>query len=520
MDVKRDSESIQKYVTDESGIFHAEDVKAVYYPETEQDLINILKEANEKRERVTVSGAGTGLTGSRVAIHGGVIASMEYLTKAAPRSEPGLEQICHVDALGQENTIYVDKDNKEAFIPAGVTLATLADMLPAGLFYPPDPTELTAQVGGTVATNASGAMSFHHKPTREWVLGLQIVLPDGDTLTVNRGENFANGSELKFTSDTGKEYSFKIPQYSMPDTKNAAGVYSRDGMDLIDLFIGSEGLFGVISEVHVKLEETPKNLFSGIAFFNSIDDSLNYVNDLRTVKEERGLNVLSIEYFDDKALEFMRGHQVVGDDYKAAVFIEADFDLDSESGETLLELLDKNNSPGDWYARNKIDRGEQKAFRHILPEGVNSYLRTHGSYKLGTDFVVPADKFPEMFEYYRVIGGEFTEKFPRAGAHYVIFGHIGDYHLHFNFITNNHGELEYAKELYVKLARKAVELSGTVSGEHGVGKKIVNADDMEVPYLHLMYGEEGLREIARVKKVFDPNDVLNIGNIVPEEYLN
>jgi D-lactate dehydrogenase (cytochrome) len=157
-----------------------------------------------------------------------------------------------------------------------------------------------------------------------------------------------------------------------------------------------------------------------------------------------------------------------------------------------------------------------REFRHSLPEAVNSYVKQQHSYKLATDFAVPAAGFREIMRAYREADETFRKAFPRAGVHAVLFGHLGDYHLHFNFITRAEAEMAFAKQLYVKLARKAVELGGTISAEHGVGKKTVELDGRVVPYLQLMFGKDGLRQIAAVKRALDPNLILNVGNMVPE----
>jgi len=121
-----------------------------------------------------------------------------------------------------------------------------------------------------------------------------------------------------------------------------------------------------------------------------------------------------------------------------------------------------------------------------------------------------------MVRAYREADEAFTTAFPRPGVHSVLFGHLGDYHLHFNFITQTDAEMTFAKKLYVKLARKAVALGGTVSAEHGVGKKTVELDGQRVPYLQLMFGKEGLAQIAAIKRALDPHLTLNVGNMVPE----
>ena len=503
---------LEQFMTDESGMFHASGLEAVYYPESEADLAQIMSAANDETSLVTLSGAGTGITGGRVAIYGGTIIATEHLCAPQPRDTPPTT----AEVYGRSYTIYVDEARKQAIVPAGIPIEVLAEMLPVGLLYPPDPTETTALIGSTVATNASGARTFHYGPTRDWILGLRVVLPSGEVLSINRGELFADG-EMTFTSDSGRQYSFPLPSYSMPPIKNAAGLYAQPGMDLVDLFIGSEGILGVVSEATIRLTEQPENIISDIAFFNSEAEALNYVEDIREAAASGAMTVLTLEYFDGNSLEFIDHEAVTGKQYRAAVYVEVVGTM--EDLDPLLGALEINNCADDWFAEPGQEATEQKDFRHALPEGVNSYLRQQGSQKLGTDFVVPPAKFPELMRLYHEAGQAFGSKSARPGKHYLLFGHIGDCHLHFNFITHNEGELAFAKQLYVQLAQQVVEWGGTISGEHGVGKKTVNVGGQTVPYLELMYGREGLREIARVKRALDPNLILNIGNVIPREYL-
>ncbi len=159
-----------------------------------------------------------------------------------------------------------------------------------------------------------------------------------------------------------------------------------------------------------------------------------------------------------------------------------------------------------------------KEFRHSLPDTVNSYLKQNESHKLGTDFAVPEDGFEQMMMAYREADKMLKDAFPRAGVHSVLFGHLGDYHLHFNFITHTAAELAFAKRLYVKLAQKAVQLGGTISAEHGVGKKTVELNGRQAPYLQLMFGKDGLTQIAAAKRSLDPHLILNVGNMLPEDF--
>ncbi len=508
---KTDADAIEEFGTDESGIYQAEGVEAVWYPQTEAEVAEVLAEANRSGRLVTTSGGGTGITGGRVALHGGWVLATQDLAEPMARDCSRITQ----NQFGREYCIYLDEENAEVYAPAGIPLELLGEMLPEPLLYPPDPTEKSAFLGSTIVTNASGARTFHYGATRDWVLGLRVVLPTGDIVAVSRGEVKTADGILRFTAESGTEYTVPVPTYPMPEMKNAAGLYSAPDMDLVDLFIGSEGLLGVISEARLRLAQRPEEMIGQIAFFASEDDAMGFVNDLREAAKSGAMTVLSIEYFDAGSLDFMEYEPVEGKGY-CAVYCEAAGSLDEL--DPLLEALEAHNCVEDWFAETPRDEQEQKEFRHSLPDAVNSYLRRHGSQKLGTDMVVPPDKFPEMLANYRAAGEAFSEQFPRDGKHVVIFGHIGNYHVHVNFITHSEAELSFCKGLYGKLAQQAVALGGTVSGEHGVGKKTILVNGRSIPYLEVMIGAGGLMQIARAKKAVDPNLILDLGNMVPREY--
>ncbi len=503
---------LSEFETDESGLFHARDLQAVYFPETEADVARVLSEATASGLPVTLSGAGTGINGGRVAVEGGVVLSARDLrTPLTPCGEKvTLEQ------FGQQYTIHVDEGAAEAVVPAGLSLELLDKMLPEALIYPPDPTELSAFCGATIATNASGARTFRYGPTRDWVLGLRVVLPNGDILAVDRGQYAAAEGALRFPGASGRWYEVPVPTYPMPQVKNAAGLHAAPDVDLVDLFIGCEGLLGMIAEARVRLAPRPQNLVSQIAFFEEETAALGFVDDMRAAGLSGAMEVLSVEFFDQNSIGFMEHPLTEGKEYTAA-YVEVCGEVDEL--EPLLEALETHGCVEDWFAETPDDQREQKEFRHLLPEGINSYLRRQGSQKLGTDLVVPAHRFAEMLAAYHEAGERFAARFPREGKHYLMFGHIGNYHLHVNFITHTEEERQAARGLYAELARLAIEYGGTISGEHGVGKKTIQMDGKAVPYLELMYGKEGLLQIARAKKALDPALVLNVGNMVPREYL-
>ncbi len=166
-------------------------------------------------------------------------------------------------------------------------------------FYPPDPTEMSASLGGTVATNASGARTFRYGPTRDWVRGLRVMLADGEVLDIPRGRYFAStAGEFIVTDTAGRDFRVKIPTYGSPRTKNTAGIFTAPHMDLVDLFIGSEGAFGIITSVTVALfRQRPK--ISVVQFLNTDEQAVDLVEALRA---DPRIRLDFLEFYSGSAL--------------------------------------------------------------------------------------------------------------------------------------------------------------------------------------------------------------------------
>lgn len=505
-------EVIERYAADESNTFFARGVTQVVFPESAADVAEVLREANRTGTPVTVSGGGTGLTGARVATCGGIVMSMELMAHEADR--PGFEPVS-ITHEGREYTVALDRHGRLAWCAPAITLKALELLLAPDLLFPPAPTELSAMLGGAVAENASGARSFRYGATREWVEALEVVLPTGEFLRVHRGDVRAAGRVLRFTSEHGRRHEVTVPSYAMPATKNAAGLFAADGMDLVDLFVGSEGILGVVTAVLVRLTDRP-TLFSDTAFFASEDEALAHADRLRAAAAE-GVPIISIEFYDDGSLRFMSDQPQIKPEHHAAIFTELAAD-DPQVVEAMADIIEESAPLDDWFADTDRDREAQREFRHALPENVNSFLRAHGTNKLCTDYAVPAEAFPAMMAAYHQALDAFLDVTGRPDASSVLFGHIGDYHLHVDFLPANTAEEAAAMEQYVFLAQTAISLGGTITAEHGVGKKTLPIDGRRVPYLELMYGPEGLAEIAATKRALDPAWILNRGNMVPDEW--
>lgn len=510
-----DPDVIAQYAADESNTFFAENVTEVVFPEGEDDVAEVLREATSSCTPVTVSAGGTGLTGARVATDGGIVMTMELLRHVGERE--GFEPVSATHD-GIDYTVALDPGSGRAWCPPAITLDALEALLAPALLFPPAPTERSAMIGGAVAENASGARSFMHGATRTWIEALEIVLPTGDTLHIARGDVSAEGRTLRFSSREGTQCEVHAPSYEMPaTTKNAAGLYAEDGMDLLDLFVGSEGLLGVVTAVLVRLTPRPA-LFSDTAFFASEEQAIACADRLRAAARD-GLPLLSVEFYDAGALRFMAEHPQVRPEHQSAIFAELDAD-DPSTVEAFAEIVLETGPLDDWFADSDREREAQRDFRHHLPESVNTWLRARGTDKLCTDYAVPETAFPAMMAAYHQAGDAFLRVTDRPDSSVVLFGHIGDFHLHVDFLPADAAEEDASMEQYAWLARTAIDLGGTITAEHGVGKKTLPIGGRRMPYLELMYAREGLLEIARAKLALDPAAILNRGNMVPAELLD
>ncbi|MBI3469830.1 MAG: FAD-binding oxidoreductase [Candidatus Solibacter usitatus] len=448
-------------VEDASGFAgHADEVFA---PRDEDEVIAILRRAGQTRTPVTIAGAGTGVTGGRVP-DGGWLLSLEKLRRL--EVHPG-----------------------RAIAGAGVPLAELhSAAAQTGQFYPPDPTEQSAAVGGAVATNASGSRSLRYGDTRRHVLRLRVALMDGRLLEVRRGD----------TVD------FDVPALPLPaTTKHTAGYRLRPGMDWIDLFTGSEGTLGVVTEAELILLPAPGALLTGVVFFPSDELAIEAVEAWRQQAHPRRL-----EYLDRPSLDLLRAKFAeIPASAGAALLIEQDLasEQDPEADRwhdrlaAAQALLD-----GSWFAAGAGDRERFRRFRHALPEMVNDAVRRNGFTKLGSDYAVPPARNREMMAIYRE---GCRRHFPGS---YVIFGHIGDAHLHVNLLPRSEGEFARGRELMLEFARAAVALGGTVSAEHGLGKR-------KRGLLELQYTAAQIESMKRVKRRLDPDWLLGQGTLFPHE---
>ncbi|MBN1364063.1 MAG: FAD-binding oxidoreductase [Syntrophaceae bacterium] len=490
MIVKKNPDEFQNYLSDSSNYKGTAD--AVYLPETESEMLELVKKFNSDKVKITISGNGTGLTGSRVP-EGGVVISTEKLNKV----------------------IELNEGKKQLRVQPGMILKELQDYVEAKkLFYPPDPTERNCFIGATVATNSSGSRSFKYGSTRDYVIGIRVVLPLGDIISIERGKIFASSYTFSFSTEQETRHKIIIPQFDMPNTKNAAGFYCRENMDLIDLFIGSEGTLGIITEIKLKLLPLAEKIFSCVVFFDDEENALSFIDNARSITKfdgtgERKISARGLDYFDKRALDFLRPDYPAIPENSCAVWFEQELTANDDNlTEAWLKLINRHGADADktWLAVGKKEQEKIKDFRHAISSKVNDVVARRGLRKVGTDVAVPEETFRFFYRWMVDLVG-------RNNMDYVVYGHFGDCHPHLNILPKDQDDFVKAKKIYSQICSEAVHRKGTVSAEHGIGK-------MKREYLLMMYGESVVRQMARLKIVLDPNGIMNIGNIFEEKYLH
>ncbi len=510
------------YMDDESHSFDGTADELVF-PTTENEIVAILRYANTRRIPVTVQGGRTGLTGAAVPL-GGIALNLEKMNRIlyveydertkmySVGAEPGvlledLVKAVSTKSLGSLRGRGTPSQERalERFLSEPCTYS-----------FPVDPTETTAWLGGIVACNASGARTFRYGAVRDWVRRLRVALMNGDVLDIRRGEVRAEAGVFEIELSNGHVIRLTLPTYKMPPTKNAAGLYASPTMDLIDLFIGSEGILGVITLVELGIYCMPNNIMTVMAFFPSEDDAVGFVEDAR--RKDSPVKMDFLEYFGPEAVKMIRerasgaGIQVpaMRPDTQAIVFFQFSY-TEAEMEDQVMaleEMLNRHGSSSEssWAGTDRAELEKMKTVRHFVPETINATIakrkqQYHDVHKIGTDMAVPDEALREYLRFYRQV-------LDSQGMEYVIFGHIGNNHLHVNMIPRNNEEVKQGMDNYMLFAKKAVELGGTVAAEHGIGK-------LKRAFLELMYGRTGIEQMQAVKRALDPLWLLNRGNMIP-----
>ena len=426
-------------ITDASG--YAGQADQVFTPRSEEEVAEILVRASSQGVPVTVMGALTGLAGGAVPKSGWAISMAQFRSL----------DVCPASARVGTGLLLRD-----------VQAAAAA----SGQFYAPDPTENTSSIGGNIGANASGSRSFRYGATRKHVQALRVVHMDGRIVEFRRGE----------------KADFDVPRIALPRTrKHSAGYRLEPGMDAVDLFIGSEGTLGVVTEAELQLLPAPGEILGGVVFFPTEEAALDAVDRWRPTP---GLRML--EFLDSRSIKLMEMP------FGAAVLIEMEGDCELD----MTGALESDS----WFGSSAADRERFRLFRQRLPERIHERLRRGGFVVLATDYAVPLEHSRDILAIYRnVLSQNFEDRF-------VMFGHIGDAHVHTEVLPETDQEWKRATEIAVDLAKEVVAMGGTVGAEHGLGKR-------KAHLLPIQYAQTDIDAMRSVKRRFDPQGLLGQGNL-------
>ena len=432
------------YAYDATNRHHRPD--AVAFPGNTHDVSAIMKVANEFGVFVVPRGAGTGMSGGALAVQGGLVMVMTRFNRI----------------------LSIDTDNLVAEVEPGVITGHFQEVVEEeGLFYPPDPSSASySTIGGNVAECAGGPRAVKYGVTRDYVLGLDVVLPTGEVIT------------------TG--------------VRTAKGVV---GYDLTRLIVGSEGTLGVITKIVLRLLPLPEVIRTLSAVFGRIQDAAKTVCKLVRC----GIMPRAVEYMDQSAIRCVEDYLHMGLPVDAGAMLLVDVDGSPSATDMALQHLGAICEKGG--ARQiKVAKSEQEAAEFWRArQAISPALFRLGPDKINQDIVVPRSRIPEMVEW-------INELRKRTGLTMVTFGHAGDGNVHFNIMLDkrNKEALNKAEAAVEELFRYTIELGGTISGEHGVG--ITKA-----PYLDMELGSVEVALMRRIKAAFDPNGILNPGKIFPAD---
>jgi glycolate oxidase len=415
---------------------------AVAFPANTDEVSRILKLANEYPFFVVPRGAGTGMTGGALAVQGGLVLVMTRFSRI----------------------LAIDTDNLMAEVEPGVVTGHFQEVVEAkGLFYPPDPSSAPySTLGGNVAECAGGPRAVKYGVTRDYVLGLEVVLPTGEIIR------------------TG--------------VRTAKGVV---GYDLTRLMVGSEGTLGVITKIVLRLFPLPEVVRTLSVVFSRIHDATSTISEV----VRSGILPRTVEYMDQAAIRCVEDYLDIGLPVDAGAMLLMDIDGSPSAVEATLQHLVAICDKGGAH-QIKVASSEQEAKElWRARQAISPALFRLGPDKINEDIVVPRNRIPDMVEW-------INELRSRTGLTIVTFGHAGDGNIHFNIMLDRRDKevLEKAESAVEELFRQTIALGGSISGEHGVG--ITKA-----PYIGMEIGSEELALMKRIKAVFDPNGILNPGKI-------
>ena len=438
--VLTEPERLAEYAKDSSHLSHTPE--AVLLAESAEEVQAVLKLANRHRFPVIPWGSGTGVTGGALANLGGAVLSL----------------------AGMKRILEVSQEDMVALCQPGVIVKDLKEAARANsLFYPPDPASLAeATIGGTAATNAGGPSCLKYGVTRDYVLGLQAVLPDGQIIKT--------------------------------------GVRTRKGVvgyDLTHLLVGSEGTLGVITSLTLKLIPHPPALSGLVAVFPGLGQAMAAVSGVMT----QGYMPSCLELMDPTCLNLVADLLPFPLPAKKAALLYFECDGPEDRNEADMEAISRvcrENQAADFMPAPT--REKRNAFWEVRRQ-MSARIKEASAFKISLDVAVPMGRVVELAEFLPGLEKEF-------GFIVYAFGHAGDGNIHLNLSGGDKAGEPLAWRGVEKLLQKVVEMNGTISGEHGVG-------EAKAKFLPLEIQPESVRLQASLKRLFDPNLILNPGKLFP-----
>jgi glycolate oxidase len=416
--------------------------EAVAFPLTTQQIARIMCCANQHKIPVIPRGAGSGFVGGSLPVEGGIVL---VLTK-------------------MNRIVTIEPENLTATVEPGVVTGNFQqEVEKVGLFYPPDPASLKfSTMGGNAAVCAGGPRCVKYGVTKNYILGLEVVLPTGE-----------------------------IIRTGVQTLKGVAGY------DLTSLFIGSEGTLGIITEITVKLIPLPPAKKCMLAIFPHIDDATVTVSSIIQAR----ITPSTLEFIDQSAIRCVEDYLKIGlpTEAEALLLIEVDGDAEAiiKQSEHIKEICLQQGAREVTIAHSREEEEQLwKARRSISP----ALLRLN-PHKINEDINVPISQIPEIIR--RI--SKIAQKYQLIN---VNFGHAGDGNIHTNLMINrdNPEELKRAEQAVKEIFEATLERGGTISGEHGIG--ITKA-----PYLEMEIGKQNQAFMKRIKNLLDPNGILNPGKL-------
>ena len=409
-------------------------------------IMKIMKYANEEVIPVTVRGSGTGLVGACVPIYKGIL----------------------LDTTKMNKIIELDKINMTLRVEPGVLLMEISDFVEVdSYFYAPDPGEKSATIGGNIATNAGGMRAVKYGVTRDWVRGLEVVLPSGELITT--------GGKI---------------------VKNSTG-YS-----IKDLIIGSEGTLGIIVEATLKLIPLPKKTVSLLIPFNNREDAIEAVP--RVIMENS--IPTAVEFLEKQSLRFSEeflGKKIPNADYEAYLLVSYDGNSDTQIDddvEVISNLCVNTLGAIDVFL---IDTDERKESVWSARGAFLEAIKASTTQIDECDVVLPRSNISEYLEFVHTVSKDLEIRIP-------YFGHAGDGNLHIYFCKDGLSDSDWENKLLVgfkMMYDKAFSFGGLISGEHGIGYA-------KKGYMEQLLGSAQMEIMRGIKDVFDPNNILNPGKVV------